>query len=213
MKVKKICNNCSSEYWVPTWRDDKSKFCSRKCSDEARRAKPNTKCTKCGTLFHMKEYSKKRYKRNHGFFCSRDCYSKYKSIAISGENNHQYGLKGHLNASFKGHKINKRNHNLMDIREYAPEHPFADVDGRVLHHRLLVEKNHFKFNKKYFTEIDGEFYLKRNVDVHHKDGNHENNNISNLEPLTRSEHTSLHNKERIIIRDSKGRFKRIIKTK
>lgn len=50
--------------------------------------------------------------------------------------------------------------------------------------------------KKYFNIIDGKYYLKPEIDVHHIDKNGLNNDINNLIPLTRSEHTSIHNNEK-----------------
>ena len=49
--------------------------------------------------------------------------------------------------------------------------------------------------------------------MHHIDGDHNNNDISNLTILTRSEHTSQHNQEKEIIRDLKtGRITGVIKS-
>ena len=39
--------------------------------------------------------------------CSKECSIELRKIRMSGENNHQYGLKGALNSSYKGgEKIN-----------------------------------------------------------------------------------------------------------
>lgn len=159
----------------------------------------------------MKEYQKTRYDRNHGYFCSRKCYSEYKKTVMLGEGNHQYGLKGRLNASFKGDEVLNKNHNIIDIFVYEPEHPYADKRGRVAKHRLIVENNHEMFGDNYFILINGHYTLKKEYNVHHKDGNHNNNDVSNLEILTRGEHTSEHNKGMIIKRDSRGRIISVIK--
>lgn len=53
-------------------------------------------------------------------------------------------------------------------------------------------------------------YLKPEIDVHHIDKNGLNNNINNLIPLTRSEHTSIHNNEKTIIRDVNGKIKTVV---
>lgn len=45
---------------------------------------------------------------------------------------------------------------------------------------------------------------------HHIDKNGLNNNINNLIPLTRSEHTSIHNNEKTIIRDINGKIKTVV---
>ena len=131
---------------------------------------------------------------------------------MSGEGNHQFGLKGKLNSSFKGIEIIRHNHNIDDILVYDPAHPFADKDGRVKKHRLLVEQNYKLFDKKFFIKEGGRIILKKEYQVHHKDGNHDNNDINNLEVLTRSEHSSIHSKEKEIIRDTQtGRIIGVVK--
>ena len=67
------------------------------------------------------------------------------------------------------------------------------------------------FDDKYFNIIDGQYYLKPEVNIHHKDENTLNNNISNLIPLTMSEHRKLHNSTKEIIRDEKGRIAGVFK--
>ena len=49
---------------------------------------------------------------------------------------------------------------------------------------------------------------KTKLGTHHKDGNHDNNNASNLQWLCSSCHNKLHNKDKIpkLKRDSKGKF-------
>lgn len=211
MKIKLNCNHCSSEYEIPHWRKEVSKFCCRKCSDESKKAQPDIDCTYCGIKFHIKKYQLEKYSRTRGYYCGRNCQHKDLKSKMSGKNNHQFGLKGQLNSSFKGVEITKNNNNLIDIRVYVPNHPFCDKNGRVLKHRLLVEENYKLFNIKYFISINDIFYLNKNVDIHHKDENHNNNDIKNLEPLTRSEHTSLHNKQKKIIRDKSGKITGVFK--
>jgi len=209
MKVKKICEICGKEFYVPHWRT-KAKYCSRGCSDKSHIAEPNVSCTNCGTPFHIKPYQMNRLKRNCGYFCCNKCFGEYRKTWFKGENNHQYGLKGHLNATFKGNEIYNQNNNIVDIRVYCPEHPYADTSGRVLKHRLIVEQNADLFDEKYFIMVDGVKYLKKDVEVHHINFNHDDNRIENLEPLTKGEHISKHNAKREIVRDKKGRIVGII---
>lgn len=159
----------------------------------------------------MKPYAKSKIKTG-SYCCSRECRAKYKSITFSGSGNHQYGLKGKLNSSFKGEETHKKNVNLTDIWVYKPEHPYANRSGRVKKHILIVEENHELFDDKYFENINGYIVLKKIYQVHHKDFNHDNNDVSNLQPLTRSEHVRLHNQQKQIIRDPKtGRIIGVIK--
>ena len=128
-------------------------------------------------------------------------------LRMSGENNHQYGLKGDKNASFKGEITWHKNHKLKEFMFYSPDHPRCDRNGRVHLHRLIVEKNHHLFNSDFFEVINGHYCLKKNYIVHHKDFNHTNNELSNLEVMTRGEHTRVHNLINVRRRDAQtGRF-------
>lgn len=65
-------------------------------------------------------------------------------------------------------------------RIYDRNHPLTDHNGYVLEHRAVM-----------FKEIG---MLIVGLDVHHKDGNRLNNNIKNLETMTRGDHSSMHNR-------------------
>lgn len=67
-------------------------------------------------------------------------------------------------------------------------------DGYIREHRLIAEQ--YLLTEENSIEINGEYYLSPNYDVHHKDRNKLNNSSKNLEILTRSEHAVLHNKEK-----------------
>lgn len=205
-EVKIICATCGKEFSVPYKDRHGRKYCSRECYAKAQRAKPNVTCTYCGKEFHMKPYQLKSCKRNCGVFCSMECLGKYKKTWFAGENNHQYGLKGHLNSSFKGEETTKKNNGVVDVRVYVPDHPFADRSGRVSKHRLLVEQYADRFDQECFDEINGARYLKKEFEVHHKNMNHDDNRIENLEPVTKSEHTRIHNAYRRIVRGMNGRI-------
>lgn len=64
------------------------------------------------------------------------------------------------------------------VRVYEPTHPLAKKDGYVLEHRKVV----------YDTFGD----IPTGLIVHHKDGNKANNDLSNLELMTRLEHQRHH---------------------
>lgn len=207
MIVLRTCLCCGTEFQVPNHRASKAKYCSVNCSGIASRAAANVVCTTCGKPFHIKKYQLERYSRNMGVFCSRECARVAKIDFMSGENNHQYGLKGKLNASYKGDEVPKKNNNLTEILVYNPDHPRANRDGRVPKHRLIAEMNAEFFGLHFFDSDGVRYFLKSGYIVHHKDGNHNNNDISNLEILTRGEHTSLHNKIKPMEHDRKtGRF-------
>ena len=100
-----------------------------------------------------------------------------------------------------------RNNHLIEDMRYVGEWYNGNIHGRVKTHRYLVEKNHSLFDDHFFIEIEGWFYLKPGIEVHHIDFNHNNNELHNLQPLTKGEHVRLHNLHRNQSRDSKsGRF-------
>lgn len=208
MYINKICKICGKEFKVPHWRKN-AKYCSTECQNKSLHGELNCKCEICGKLMHRKPSWIKRYKH---ITCSKECLSKLKSVLYAGENNHQYGLRGEKNSSFKGVEVVRKNNNLFDIFVYDPSHPHADKTGRVSKHRLIVEQNYKLFDPKYFETIDGRVVLKRTSQVHHIDENHNNNDINNLIPVTRSEHTKIHNGEKVIIRDDiSGRIIGVLK--
>ena len=213
MLVEKVCKICGKTFNVPYGRRNTAKYCSIECRDKSLHGENNVKCCICGKEFHLKPCKIKNRKLD-GFCCSRKCFAEYKKIYFKGENNHQYGLKGELNASFKGKELSDKNHNNIDIMVYAPNHPFANKHGRVCKHVLVVEENYKNYNKDFFFEKDGKYYLKKGYNVHHIDKNHNNNSPDNLDVLTRSEHTKIHNKEKEIVRDEKtGRIITTVKLK
>ena len=73
---------------------------------------------------------------------------------MSGKGNHQYGIRGHLNASFKQGTTKRKNNNQVDYWIYLPEHPFANRNGRVKYHRAVVEMNNLSFDPDFFIWID-----------------------------------------------------------
>lgn len=206
MYIQKTCLVCGCTFAVPHWRAE-AKYCSPACRQIALHAKQNVICACCGKPFHRKQSHLDRYKGAQGFFCSKECAKQGMRERMSGENNHQYGLRGSKNASFKGQETSHKNHNLNDIMVYVPEHPYCNKDGRVAKHRYVVEQNAELFEPKWFEIINGKRCLKRNAIVHHKNGNHNDNRVENLEIMTRAEHTELHNQEYYMLVDKKtGQF-------
>lgn len=154
-----------------------------------------------------------RLKRvKNGITCSKKCANKLKSEYMSGEKNHQFGLTGDKNSSFAGDiVISSRGY----ILEYCPGHPYPHYRNsnttRVFQHRLVIERNSEQFDDKYFEIIDGWKVLKPIYDVHHINKDKTDNRLENLQITTRSEHTSIHNLEKEIVRDNLGRIIGVIK--
>lgn len=173
---------------------------------ERKKALDNLVCPVCGKSFHRKPYTIKIAKWKDGICCSRECSNIIRKTKFKGEANHQYGLRGKLNPTFLDKKCYRRNNHLKDIMIYVGEWHRAAVAGRVKEHRYLVELNHSVFGDDKFDKEGDWYYLKKGYVVHHLDHNHENNDLSNLAVLRKSEHTRLHNLANPRPRNEKGQF-------
>lgn len=187
------CSNCGKEIKIRHKKrmDLKNVFCSRKCSNDFRKKNRekvenyfNCKCSICNKRFHIKPSA---FKKSKNHYCSIQCHTLAKKEYMKGEKNHQYGLKGCENSSWKSDK-KVTNYGYIKIR--CLEHPFKDCDGFVFEHRLIAEK--YLLNNENSIEINGKKYLKPNYAVHHKDENKINNNPENLEIMTKEEHSKIH---------------------
>jgi hypothetical protein len=192
-KVEVKCEYCGKIEYVSPSRAIKYQCCSKECSAAIKRVtEPNCTCPICGTEFYVKPSRIKRTKSQ--VCCSKECSNKLKETTYLGENNHQYGLIGDKNSSYKGKETIS---NLGYILEYCPGHPRpcdrSILGTRVRQHRLVIERNYEKFDPKYFEEIDGWMVLKNEYDVHHINEIKTDNRLENLQILTRSEHSTLHN--------------------
>lgn len=106
---------------------------------------------------------------------------------MSGDQNHQFGLKGSLNATWKSdERISYYGYRL--IRKL--DHPFKNSDDMVFEHRLVAEQ--YLLNESNSVDIDGKSYLSPEYDVHHIDFDRLHNTPDNLLVLTKSEHMKWH---------------------
>ena len=167
----------------------KNVFCSKECEKEFKKSKDlNATCMNCGKKFHLKPYHLNKYKTH---CCSKECFREYKKVYMKGEGNHQFGLKGSLNSSWRSDE-RISHYGYKQIR--VLNHPFRDSGDFVFEHRLVAEK--YLLTEENSVEIDGVRYLKEEYHVHHKDKNRLNNNVDNLEVLLITEHMKLHSKEK-----------------
>lgn len=161
-------------------------FCSKKCESEYKISHRtlNATCAYCGMAIHRKP---SQIKKNNNCYCSVECLNNAKKILYTNNGNHQFGLKGELNSSWKSNeRISYYGYKL--IRSLT--HPFRNCDDFVFEHRLVAEK--YLLTEDNSVEIDGRRYLKNEYVVHHLDFNRLNNNITNLMVMERNEHTKLH---------------------
>ena len=106
---------------------------------------------------------------------------------MKGENNHQFGLLGIKNSSWKSdERISFYGYKLIRCLN----HPFVNCDGFVFEHRLVAEK--YLLTEDNSIIIDEKRYLKKDYIVHHLDFNRKNNEVSNLKIMLRSDHAALH---------------------
>lgn len=195
------CEFCGKEFYgSPSRAKAKHICCSKQCLGNFIKShqEPNCICPICGESFHLKP-SKKAKDKTH--CCSQECLSIMRHNNMLGKNNHQFGLKGKDNPTWKtDEKIT--HYGYRKIRKL--DHPFKDCNGFVFEHRLVAEQ--YLLTEENSVVIEGKKYLKPEYDVHHKDENRLNNNPSNLQVLTKKEHRTLHNKKNSRCRDNKGRF-------
>lgn len=158
----------------------------------------NCECPICHKKFHLKPSQAKRFKTH---CCSRECNKKFRSIYMSGTGNHQYGLKGDKNSSWKSDsKISRYGYRQIRVLD----HPYRDSNDFVLEHRLVAEE--YLLNDDNSIVINGKRYLKKEYVVHHINHNRLDNRPENLAVMFKSEHSKLHCKEQFHKRNLKGQF-------
>lgn len=191
MKNNCVCVICGLKHYKPPYRLKNLKrgvTCSKECADKlqttGRKRNPNYKCCECDKPCYQRPSDIKNLK--HGLTCgNNECSQKLNSRIMKGKNNHQFGIKGSANASFKG---GRRISSYGYIIIYCPLHSRKMFDGYVFEH-ILVMENHTGRSLKYYGHNH-----RHNEVCHHKDEDKQNNNIDNLELMTLEEHSRFHNK-------------------
>lgn len=172
-------------YHKDRW-ERKTIFCSKKCEGAFRKSQTelNCICAICGKKYHMKQSHINLYGSK---YCSKECHSIAKTEYMKGEKNHQYGLKGELNSSWKhDERISIYGYKL--IRKL--DHPFKNSDDMVFEHRLVAEQ--YLLTDKNKVTIDGVDYLSNDFHVHHLDFNRLNNSPDNLYVIAKEMHMKFH---------------------
>lgn len=135
-------------------------------------------CQVCGSEYKVKPSHAHKRKT-----CGKDCGKALRSRRMSGSGNHQFGVTGYKNSSWKG---GRRISNCGYVLIYAPDRSTRS-DNYALEHRIVMED--FLGRRLLDSEI-----------VHHINGNKTDNRITNLELMSLADHTREHNKESEIIR-------------
>jgi len=121
---------------------------------------PNTVCDYCGEPIYRRPST---LERNDGKFCSRGC--RNKAHPNEGERGPNPKLQGENNPAWKGGKYKEPEKGYVMIRR--PDHHRARQNGYVLQHILVAEK---MLGRK----------LKDNEEVHHINGERDDNRPENL---------------------------------
>lgn len=74
-----ICQYCGKEFWVPKYRANCAKYCSKKCADDVRKLRVKVKCAYCGKEKEVTEYGYYVKNTTGLFFCNSKCQGKYKT--------------------------------------------------------------------------------------------------------------------------------------
>ncbi|HEQ4429580.1 TPA: HNH endonuclease [Streptococcus pyogenes] len=150
-------------------------------------------CSNCGSRF---EYKGRHGNRNNNFFCSYECYLAFKTKKIK------------VKCDWCGKEFMKKRSDIARTKHNYCSHKCTDdykrwtglsgkapvIDG-IPAHRVIASE---KMGRQ----------LHHYEEVHHIDGNHDNNRIENIVILSKSEHAKIHaaGKER-------DRFGRFVKAK
>jgi len=89
-RINLICSFCGREYNIKKTRLDKNtinNYCSNKCKTEALKTKIKKVCPICGKDFFIQPH---QMKKGYGIYCSSECYGKWMSSNIKGENHPQW---------------------------------------------------------------------------------------------------------------------------
>lgn len=183
------CDYCGKEFKCERFRTEDGRqhlFCSKTCEGAFRKSQTplNCTCEVCGKKYHVCQCQIDKYGSK---YCSRDCQNKARKIYMKGNGNHQYGLKGDKNKTWKSdEKISSYGYKL--IRKL--NHPFRNCDDFVFEHRLIAEK--YLLNDNNSIVIDGKQYLSPDFIVHHINFDRLDNRVDNLIVMSLDEHTKLH---------------------
>lgn len=181
-KTQVTCQECGEGFLA--YLSQKKKFCSIACKNFCR--KKTLICKQCGKGFELNVSTiKAREKRGPIKFCCFNCYKA--SIAIKEKT--CVGCKKQFTPKRKTQKFcsNECSYGAkIGIRTgdgFWYENGYKVIytsNGEGIKEHILIIEN--KIGRK----------LKKNECVHHKDEIKDNNDISNLELMTRGEHSKLH---------------------
>ena len=147
------------------------------------------KCDSCGTEF---QYRGRHGTRNKHFFCCYDCYIEFKTKKVE------------VSCDLCGETFLKKRSDIWRTKyNFCCEECYRDYMSL-----NRQSKDDLRYDGKPIYRLMVEHELGRELSseelVHHIDGNHKNNAMSNLAVVTRSEHHKIHAAVRP--RNDKGQF-------
>ena len=174
------CDCCGKEIKVSNYKvnNQKHHFCSKECYvNYQKRNQAVLICSVCGKEFARKKSQVDKMKDGTNATCSKQCCYELRKTLYKGENNHQFGLTGKKNGSWKSDERYSTSDNHYKLIR-VENHPFRDKNNFVPQYKLVAEK--YLLTKDNSIEIDGKLYLKPECVVHHIDFNKKNDDVNNL---------------------------------
>lgn len=187
--LKTKCEECGEYFYRRS--DTKSKYCSQKCVGVQLKVDKSRICKHCGEVFE--------YRNKSEIYCSNKCRGKHTSLETIDVNcshcgnilqrkpyeisNNNFCTMKCYHEYIKYNPIKGESHHRWNNGEYNHPHGYLSIlqsDGTYkLEHRIVMEE-----------------YLGRQLSsdeiIHHIDGDKRNNNIDNLQIVTRAEHIAIH---------------------
>lgn len=137
------CKNCGMGFNLYPYlvKRGRGTYCSHKCHNEAKTKKVKGICLTCGKEFHVKL---SKVKKGWGKFCSLPCFhearkgTKHSTLSRKKMSASRQGkCVGDAHPRWNGGRTKSEGY----ICVLSPNHPFANSNGRVMEHRLVMEKS------------------------------------------------------------------------
>ena len=131
--IRKTCQECRQRYWARDERPNrKSKYCSRRCRDSARRDWVTLTCVQCGQKFERKRYLE-NWSNERGPFCGFPCYGQWQSGHMQGEANPNFVPQS--NARIAG-QLERNRHRALE-RDHHRCIQCGEIEKRLCVHHIV----------------------------------------------------------------------------